>query len=329
MRIAQATSVQSSPRRLHSDEEQATVESANMTPKDPSKPTRFFSVWTRGGLTWRQIAVELWKRSLDHDLADRAGLLSFYFLLAFFPLLILLSSLVGLLLSSQSETYWRLLEYMVRLMPNSAFVLFTSVLQQIRAGATGSKVSLSLVLTLWTASSGVAALIEALNVAFHVAVSRSWWQRRLIAIGLTLGIGAVLAASLLFLFLTSSAGTFVVAKLPVFGGFPVISAIVRWLVDALLLFASLVLIYAFGPNINRKRIEGVVPGACLAMVSWATASWGLRFYLSAFGTLSRSYGSLAGVVALLFWLYTSAAAILVGGELNATIWRKTQLSVRN
>ncbi|CAN5707721.1 hypothetical protein BH10ACI4_BH10ACI4_23140 [soil metagenome] len=291
--------------------------------RNPPELRRFSKAWTRGGLTWREIGKELWRRTLEHNLPDRAGLLSFYFLLAFFPLLILLSALVGILLASQSETYWRLLDYMVRLMPNSAFVLFTNVLREIRTGATGGKISLSLVLTLWTASSGVAALIEALNVAFHVQVARPWWHRRLVAVTLTLGIGAVLAASLLFLFLTSSVGVFMVAKLPVLGDFPVVSTLVRWFVDSVLLFASLMLIYAFGPNIKRKRIQGIIPGACLALISWAAASWGLRMYLAVFGNLSHSYGSLAGVIALLFWLYTAAAAILVGGELNAIIWHKT------
>ncbi len=216
---------------------------------------------------------------------------------------------------------------MVQLMPKPAFTLFTGVLKEIRTGATGGKISLSLILTLWTASSGVAALIEALNVAFHVPTVRSWWHRRLIAIGLTLGIGAILTVALIFLVVTTSAGEFIIAKLPILGHFPVISTIVRWFVDAVLLLGSLILIYAFGPNVNRKRIEGIVPGACLAMLSWGAASWGLRAYLSVFGTLSRSYGSLAGAVALLFWLYAAAAAILVGGELNAIIWHKTSPKV--
>jgi membrane protein len=83
---------------------------------------------------------------------------------------------------------------------------------------------------------------------------------------------------------------------------------------------SLMLVYGFGPNLKRKRWEGILPGACFALGCWFVASFCLRLYLPLFGSLNHSYGSLAGVIALLFWLYLSAGAILLGGELNAVIW---------
>jgi len=277
-------------------------------------------LWSRGGLAWRSLGVELCARVMRHNLLDRAALLSYYFLVALFPLLILLSSLIGFFLASQAQTYWRLLGYFARFMPNSAFLLFSNVLQQIKSDASGGKLSFGLILTLWASSSGVSSLIEALNVAFDVASSRSWWRRRLVAVGLTLSISGLLAVSLLFIFLTSSAGTYITANLPVARALSGISTGLRWLVDFGLLFLTLTLIYGFGPYLRRKRWKGILPGATLALCCWILASWGLRLYLSTFSSLSHSYGSLAGVIALLFWLYASAMAILIGGELNATIW---------
>lgn len=286
-------------------------------------------LWSRGGISWRELAARLWMRSNAHKLADRAALLSYYLLLALFPLLILLSTLAGFIMSSHEETYWRLLDYLARFMPVSAFAVFAQFIQQIKTGASGGKLSFGLIVCLWTASSGVSALIEALNVAFNVTTARRWWYRRLVALALTVAIGFTLAASLLFLFVTTSAGKYVTGRLPLLADLSHLSGGLRWLAYALLPLLSLMLIYGFGPNLKRKRWEGILPGTCLAFCSWLVASWGLRLYLSTFGSLANSYGSLAGLVALLFWLYISAAAILLGGELNAIIWQATAPSGRS
>jgi membrane protein len=283
-------------------------------------------LWSRGGLSWKDIGKRLWVRSQAHDLLDRAALLSFYLLLAFFPLLIFLSSLTGILLSSQTETYWRLLNYFAHLMPSSAFSVFNNFLTQIKVGASGGKLSFGLIVSLWTASSGIAAMMESLDVAFEVPTDRTWLRRRFVAIFLTLTIGALLAASLLFLFATSSAGAYITAQVPLLGGFGRLSNIVQWLVDVSLLSSCLIVMYAFGPNRKRKGWEGILPGVLFALVSWCAASWGLQFYLSRYGSLTHSYGSVAGVIALLLWLYASSIAILLGGEFNAIIAMKLSSS---
>ncbi len=277
-------------------------------------------MWSRGGLGWSELLKQLIRRSRDHKLSDRAALLSFYFLVALFPLLIVLFTLIGFLLASETATYLTLLNYLDRIMPLSAFGVLNEVLGQFASGASGSKLSLASVIALWSASSGVTALIEALNVAFDVPNTRSWWHRRLVALGLTLGIGLLLLSSLVFLFASSAVARVISANLPILGELGELSDVVRWLVGLLLLFFSLTIIYSFGPNLNRKRWEGILPGACLALVCWLIASACLRLYLSTFASLHHSYGSLAGVIALLFWLYLSGAAIVIGGELNAIIW---------
>ncbi len=290
----------------------------------PSHWSKASTLWSRGGLTWKELIQQIWRRIDKHELLDRAGLLSFYFLLALFPLLIVLSSLIGFVLTSQTDTYWTLLSYVFRFMPRSAFALFTQMLNGIRAGASGGKLSFGLLASLWTASSGVAAIIEALNVAFAVPSSRSWWHRRLVAMGITLGIGALLITALALLFASSTLGQLITGRLPILNHLASVSDAVRWLVCLALLFCSMLLIYSFGPNIHRKRWEGILPGTCFALIGWGVASVGLRLYLAHFGSLGRSYGSLAGVVALLFWLYVCAGAMLLGGELNAIIWQASE-----
>lgn len=276
--------------------------------------------WSRGGLSWRQITIDLWKQSREDDLAGRAAQLSFYFLVAVFPLLIFLSTLIGYFLNSQSDTYFTLVNYLSRVMPRPAFALFHRTLTQITTGASNGKLSFGLLVSLWTSSSGLAALIQGLNIAFAVPSERSWWRRRLVAMTLTLVIGILISAALVLLLVSHAAGAVVVATVPVLGVLSRISAYVQWIVGMLLLLASLMLIYRYGPNLKERRWEGVVPGACFAFVGWVIASFGFRHYLALFGSFNRTYGSLAGVIALLFWLYLSAAAILLGGELNSIIW---------
>lgn len=277
------------------------------------------AVWSRGGLTPKELVRRLWLRSSAHRLWDQAAALSFYFLVAMFPLLIVLSTLIGLVVKSQAASYFTFLEYLDQIMPASAAKIFSGLLTQLTSGPTSGKLSFGVLVTLWAASSGVTASITALNIAFEVPGSRSWWHRRFVAVALTIGIGLVIAASLLFLLTGGIAARTIMARLPVLGALSELSTMVRWLVGLALLWLSLDLIYGFGPNLNRKSWEGVLPGACFALACWLSASFCLRLYLSDFGSLSH-YGSLAGVIALLFWIYLSAAALLLGGELNAIIW---------
>jgi membrane protein len=277
--------------------------------------------WSKGGLSWKTLAKDLWNHSSENDLTGRAAQLSFYFLVAVFPLLIFLSALVGYFLSSQTKTYLTLLHYLNGVMPHRAFTLFQDTFNQITHGASNGKLSVGLIIALWSASSGIAALIEGLNIAFAVPSPRSWWRRRLVAVALTLAIGILISAALVFLLIGHTAGALVVARVPVLSTLSALSSVFQWLVGVGLLLVSLMVIYRYGPNLQqKKRWEGVLPGCCLALLGWLLASFGFRYYLVHFGSLDHMYGSLAGVIALLFWLYLSAAAILLGGELNSIIW---------
>ncbi len=262
-------------------------------------------------------------RCIAHKIADRAALLSFYFLLALFPLLIVLLNVIGFMIASETDTYIELLNYLDRIMPHSAFTLLLEWLNQLASKTSGGKVSLGVVASLWTASSGVMAIIEALNFAFEVPPARSWWHRRLIVILLTL---------FTRLYIGRGFGIPIgerddCTRCPCKGTFagPAFADVRFRSMGATLalLSASLVVVYSFGPHLKRKRWEGSFPGAVLAMGCWLLASFGLRTYLQTFTPLSDSYGSLAGVMALLFWLYVSGATLVVGGEFNAVIWHAT------
>jgi membrane protein len=276
---------------------------------------------TLGGLSAGQLAVRVWRRIDKDDVFGRAAQLSYYFVLALFPLLIFLSTLVGYFFAAEQGLYHSLIQYLGRVMPRSAFELLRGTLDELTRGTGGGKLTIGLVLTLWTASAGMEALIEGLNVAYAVAEARPRWRRRLLAIGLTIALGGLVAMAL-FLIVASNAVAHAVGRFfPVFERIGRLSSVMQWSVGILLLLLALALVFRLAPNLGQPRWEGALPGAVVTVVCWIAASAGFRLYLSRFDSFNRTYGSLGAVVILLVWLYVSGAAILIGGELNSVIWQ--------
>jgi membrane protein len=106
------------------------------------------------------------------------------------------------------------------------------------------------------------------------------------------------------------------------------SAMAQWIIALMCMLLALLIIYRFAPNLADQGVEAVLPGALVALVGWVFASSVFRIYLAVFDSFSRSYGSLGGVMVLLFWLYLTAASILVGGEANSAI-RAAAKTIRN
>jgi membrane protein len=274
-----------------------------------------------GGLSGRELAALVWHRIDKDDVFGHAAQLSYYFVLALFPLLIFLSTLLGYFFASQPGLYFRLIDYLGQVMPQPAFDLMRATFDEITRTAGGGKLTFGLALALWTASSGMEAIIESLNVAYAVSELRPRWKRRLVAIGLTVALGALVATAL-FLILASGAVARAVGRYsPLLERIGEWSKIAQWGIGLCFLLLALSLIFRFAPNLRRPRWEANLPGAVLALIFWILASAGLRFYLSAFDSFNRAYGSLGAVILLLVWLYVSGAAILIGGELNSVIWQ--------
>ena len=277
-------------------------------------------VITLGGLSGRDLAAQLWKRLFRDDLFGRAAQLSYYFLLAIFPLLIFVSAF-WYIFATQQALYLRLLFYLQSVMPAPAFDLLSGTLQEISQDEVGGKVTLGLVFSLWIASSGMEAIIEGLNRAYTVTEARPSWRRRLVALALTVSLGFLVMAAA-FLILASRA-----LAVDIGGYFPIVeqagnlSTATQWIIGIFFLLSALTLIFRFAPNLRQPRLEACLPGAVLSLVCWLAASAGFKAYLFAFGTFARTYGSLGAVIVLLIWLYVSGAAILIGGELNSIIWQ--------
>jgi membrane protein len=274
-----------------------------------------------GEMGARDLAAHVWQRIDKDDVFGHSAQLSYYFILALFPLLIFLYTVLGYVFASQPGLHLQMIDYFGQVMPQPAFELMRGAFDEITEASGGGKLTFGIALALWTASSGMEAIIESLNVAYAVPEFRPRWRRRLVAIGLTIALG-VLVAMALFLIVASNVAARVIGdNFPVLERIAAWSSMVQWAIGLLFLLLALSLIFRFAPNLRQSRWEGNLPGAVLALIVWVLASVGLRLYLSTFDSFNRTYGSLGAVIVLLVWLYVSGAAILIGGELNSVIWQ--------
>jgi len=244
--------------------------------------------------------------------------MSFFFLLALFPLLLILTDFFGYFAHS-GELRASLLEYFRTVLPRSAFQLVAGTLDQVTAGAGGGKLSLGILAALWAASNGMAAVSAGLNAAYEIDDGRPWWKRRLIAIGLTLAF-AVFTVSALALVLAGSEIGMLLASLAGYRhAFAIAWSAARWPVAVLTVLVAVDLLYRFAPDLKDWRWRWITPGALIAVALWIVASLGFRYYLHYFNSYNRTYGSLGAVIILMLWFYITSIAILIGAEVNSEI----------
>jgi membrane protein len=275
-------------------------------------------VWSLGGLSIRELARRTVRALVQEETLGRAAELSYYFVLALFPLLICISSAIGLAFSNNQELYERAMAYAQTVMPQSAYQTVRAAVSDLTEGASRGKLSLALVFALWTASLGMDAAIKGLNVAYDIREFRPWWKRRLVAIGITLLLIVLLLAALLLILVGDAARQWLASSVsPVF--LEPVWAAIQWLTVVVFMLAGLSVTYLLGPNLKEQRWRAILPGSMIAFLCWIGASLGFRLYLKYFDSYSGTYGSLGAVIVLLLWLYLSGASILIGGEVNAQI----------
>lgn len=270
-------------------------------------------VWHLGGLTTPELARRVYSQFWAHNVMDRAAALSYYLLLALFPLLIFLSSVLGAYFLSDFHLYQKMLDYLARLMPPMAYSLVSSTMNEVIKAAGGGKLSFGFLLALWTASAGTSAIIDGLNAAYAVTDPRPWWRVRLRAITLTV-VTALLALTALGLIVSGDS----ILQWLGWEWSPG-QAVAQWLVIGLFLLTALIVTYRHGPNLKQQRWQALVPGSLVALGTWLLISLILRIYLRFFNTYSHTYGSLGAVIVLLLWLYLTGIAILLGAEVNSEI----------
>ncbi len=157
------------------------------------------SLWRLGGLTWLALSKRVINEIQSDDVFGRAAQLAYYFLLALFPLLLFLTSIIGLLVGPGTGLRHALFAYLGRVLPGSAFNVVDSTMYEVSAASSGGKVTFGILAALWAASNGMGAITEALNAAYNVKESRPWWKQRLTAISLTLVLSILIISALILL----------------------------------------------------------------------------------------------------------------------------------
>ena len=264
------------------------------------------------------------KRIYEDEIFGRAAQLSYYFLLALFPLLLFLINILGYL--AQQGTLFRdkLLVYLAALMPGSAFVLVHTTLDEISASSGTGKLSFGLLAALWAASNGMGAISDTLNTAYNVKETRSWWKVRLISVCLTVALAILILAALAIVLYGGTIGESLAMRYGFGNLFMTIWKIVQWPIALLFVLTTFNLIYNFAPNIPAHARRWMTPGAFVGVGLWLLVSFGFRLYLGFFDSYSVTYGSLGAVIILMLWFYLSGVAILIGGEENCEYQQQSQ-----
>jgi membrane protein len=264
------------------------------------------------------------KRINEDRIFGRAAQLSYYFLLALFPLLLFLINILGYL--AQQGTLFRdkLLVYVAALMPASAFLLVHNTLDEVSTASGKGKLSFGLLAALWAASNGLGAISETLNIAYNVREKRPWWKVRLICIGLTVALAILILAALAIVLYGGTIGEALATRYGFSNLFTIVWKIVQWPIALLFVLTTFNLVYNFAPNIPGPARRWITPGAFVGVGLWLLVSFGFRLYLGFFDSYSVTYGSLGAVIILMLWFYLSGVAILIGGEVNSEYQEELQ-----
>lgn len=259
-----------------------------------------------------KLAQRVWHEMDEDEILGRAAALSYYFLFALFPALLFLTALLGLLPFRLMDTLMGILD---RALPTD---IVHKTFEEIARGASGGLLSVGIGVALWSATNGMVAIIDALNVAYDVVDERAWWHRRLVAIALTLGASLFILSGLLLLIFGKELGLMVATPLGLGALFEVSWAVARWVLAVVFLVLGVALVYHFAPA-RRPPWRWLSPGSAFAVIAWIAMSLGLRVYATTWATYNATYGSIAGVILLLLWLYLSAVVVLIGAELDSEL----------
>lgn len=261
--------------------------------------------------TFKQFLVKIWDESLRDDVFGTAAELSYYFLLALFPLLIFLTSMIGFLPGTRRG----LVSDLERIVPPDAMKLVSDTLIDVVSHRNGGLLSFGLIFALWSASSGVASLMSGLNKAYNIGETRSFWKRRLVAIALTIAAVLLVAIGSVLIMIAHRVGHWLHRAFDVSAALAFASTIIGYVVGLVLMLAGICSLYYFGPDIKRK--QPVKPGALFATAGIVIGSLLFSLYLRFAPSASATYGSLGAVVTLMLWLYLMGLVLLIGGEINS------------
>ncbi|MCU0300828.1 MAG: YihY/virulence factor BrkB family protein [Candidatus Nanopelagicales bacterium] len=301
-----------------------TTEKAHAAP-DPDHPGKPDSPTEIAPPSWKFTAKSAAAEFQEDECLDLAAALTHYSVLAVFPALLALVSLLGVF--GQGEDSVEQILELVRSVGGSAVP--EQVEEVIRglvdSGGAGLSLVLGLALALWSASGYVGAFGRALNRVYEVDEGRPFWKRRPALLAVTVGL-IVMAAIVLFgLIISGPVAQGIGETLGIGSTAQTVFAWAKWPIILLVVVVMVAVLYYFTPNVQQPKFRWISVGSVIAIVTWILASLAFGFYVSNFSNYNRTYGALAGVIVFLLWLWITNLALLFGAEVDAELERSRQL----
>ncbi|WP_329138809.1 YihY/virulence factor BrkB family protein [Streptomyces sp. NBC_01476] len=271
------------------------------------------------GRTWRAAIGRTVKEFKADNLSDWAAGLTYYGVLAIFPALLALVSILGLLGSSSIQP---LIDNLAPLAPGAARDVITNALKQLERnqGQAVSALVLGILLALWSASGYIAAFMRASNAVYDIGEGRPVWKTLPVRLGVTVAVVLLLAAIAVGVVFTGTLADRTGQLLGIGHTGVTVWNYAKWPVLVILFALVIALLYWAAPNV-RRGFSWVTPGSFVAVLIWIVISALFALYVGHFSSYNRTYGSLAAVIIFLMWLWLSNTAILLGLEFNAELER--------
>jgi len=270
---------------------------------------------------WRAVLRRLPQQVKHHDLTDRAAALTYFGVLAIFPGVLVLVSVLGLLGPNTTQS---LLKNLDGVAPAGVITFLRSVIDQVqgRQGAAVLAVVIGAVVALWSASGYIAAFMRAMNNVYGIDEGRPAWRTAGLRLVVAVGVVILLVISAVIVTVTGPLASKVGSGLGVGDAAVTAWGIAKWPVLLLIVTLLFSLLYWATPNVKRPAFRWITPGGVVAVVVWLVASGLFGLYVSFSGSYNKAYGSLATVIVFLVWLWLSNIAILLGAEFNAETERQ-------
>lgn len=273
------------------------------------------------------IVKKLYLEIVKDEIPALSAQVTYYLVLSFFPFLIFLVTLVSYTNISNEEY----LVILTNILPNSIYLMIIDIIKNVEATGSKAFISIGMLFTVWSASSGILALIHGINKAYGHKSKRSFLKAHIAAIIFTILLSIIIIASMLLVVLGDTIGNYLIHYFKLNNNLYLFWNISRYILALFMIFITLLIFYYYMPDkslhINafsyKTDIKNAIPGSIFSTIFWIILSIGFSFYINNFTSYNITYGSIGTVIVLLIWLYWTSFVFLAGAELNSILLKSS------